>query len=408
MSIDDTGRRKSVLIIDENMSVPRDRRVMNEASALLEAGYRVSVICPTGPGAEARHEVIDGVSIYRYSAPKGGVGIIGYLREYAYSLWAAFWLSLKVRRREGLDVIHACNPPDILFLIGLFHKWFGKKKFIFDHHDICPELVAIRYGVGKRSLLYKLSCLMERLTFRTADVVLSTNESYKRIAIERGKKAPESVFVVRNGPNLDRLRLVDPKPELKRNHDYLVCYVGVMGFQDGVDYLIRAAHHVIHVRGREDIGFAIIGDGDYVGALKKLAEELQLSDHLWFTGRISDSELIAHLSTADVCAAPDPVNEFTDKCTFIKVAEYMAMRKPVVAFNISETRYTAQEAAVYVEGNDTAEFGNKIIELIDDPVRRQEMGEFGRRRVESALTWDHSKPNLLEAYRRVFENNVQN
>lgn len=377
---------------------------MNEALALVEAGYRVSVICPTGPGAQERHEVIDNVSVHRYPAPKGGESVLGYLREYSYSLWAALVLSVKVRRTEGIDAIQACNPPDVLFLIGLLHKWFGGKRFVFDHHDICPELVAIRYDPERKSLLYKLTCWMERQTLRTADVVLSTNESYKQIAVDRGRKDPESVFVVRNGPNLDRLRPVEPKPELKKGHDFLVCYVGVMGFQDGVDYLVRAAHHVVYERGRGDVGFAIIGEGDYVGVLKELAEELRLQDHLWFTGRISDDELNQHLSTADVCAAPDPVNDFTDKCTFIKVAEYMAMRKPVVAFNIAETRYTAQEAAVYVADNDVAEFGDRIIELVDDPEKRREMGEFGRRRVESALTWNHSKPILLSAYSRLFGN----
>lgn len=393
-------QHKNVLIIVENAGVPRDRRVMNEALTLVEAGYGVSVICPND--GDPPHEILDGISVYRYPAPKGGESVWGYFKEYAYSLFAAFRMSLKVRKLEGFDAIQACNPPDILFMIGLFHKIFGKKKFVFDQHDVCPELVAIRYDPGKKSLLYRMTCWLERKTFKTADVVISTNESYRAVAIGRGRKDPESVFVVRNGPDLQRLRSVTPNPELRRGRDHLVCYVGVMAFQDGVDNLILAAKHVVHERQRKDIAFALIGYGDYVDELKALATQSGLDDYLWFTGKISDEELVEHLSTADICAGPDPINDFNDKCTFIKIAEYMAMRQPIVAFGLTETRYTAGEAAVYVDSNDTAEFGDKIIEIIDDPDRRKKMGEFGRKRVEEALAWPHSKANLLRAYEHLF------
>ncbi len=393
----DTRRGKRILILVENAPVPRDKRVLYEARTLVEAGYSVSVICPTSPG-EAPHEMVGEVSVHRYPAPPVGDGAWAYIKEYAYSLWKAFFLSLKVRRREGFDVIQACNPPDILFLIARFHKLFGGRKFVFDHHDVCPELVAIRYDPKKKSLLYKLTCWMERLTFKTADVVISTNESYKQVAVRRGGKDPEQVFVVRNGPDLDRLKIVPANPDLKRGRKHLVCYVGVMAYQDGVDNVVRAARHIVYERKRDDVGFALVGFGDYVDRLKELSKELEVDDVVEFTGRISDSDLCEYLSTADVCAAPDPMNDFNDKCTFIKIAEYMTMGKPIVCFNLTESRYTAQDAATYVEHNDPDEFGDRILELLDDPERRAKMGEFGKRRVHESLAWVHSKPNLLRAY----------
>jgi glycosyltransferase involved in cell wall biosynthesis len=387
--------KKRVLIIVENLPVPFDRRVWAESLALTEAGYKVSVICPNSRN-EAPHEILDGVSIYRYPAPKEAKSAKGYIWEYQYSLIAAFVLSIKVRMREGFDVIQACNPPDILFIIGLFHKIFGGKKFIFDHHDLSPELFALRYDPKGKSLVYRLLVALERWSFRTSDVVIATNESYKAVAVQRGGKSPNDVFVVRNGPDLDRFKLMAPNPALKHGRDYLVCYLGVMANQDGLDYLVDAAAHVINERGRKDITFALIGKGDAVESLKKQAVDLGISDYVVFTGRISDEDVIAYLSSADVCVGPDPYNDFNDKCTFIKVAEYMAMGKPVVCFNLTESRHTAQEAAVYVNDNDSALFGDTILELIENPQRRARMGEFGIRRVSDSLAWCHSKQHLWE------------
>ncbi|OFX13141.1 MAG: glycosyltransferase WbuB [Armatimonadetes bacterium RBG_16_58_9] len=389
----------SVLIIVENLSLPFDRRVWAESLALVEAGYKVSVICPMRPG-ESRHEILENVSIYRYGSPREAKGALGYLWEYAYSLVAALLLSLKVRRREGFDVIQACNPPDVLFVIARFHKLFGRKKFIFDHHDLSPELFALRYDPKRKSLIHSALLWLERCTFKTADVVIATNESYKSVAVSRGKKDPDTVFVVRNGPNLDRFEPVPANPSLRNGRDYLVCYVGVMADQDGLDYLLRAIGGVVNERGRTDITFALIGSGDSVGSLKALALELGISDYVVFPGRISDADLIEHLSTADVCVVPDPYNDFNDKCTFIKIAEYMAVGKPIVSFDLTESRFTAGDAAVYVENNDAEQFGRKIIELIDDPGRRAAMGKFGIRRVREVLAWEHSKRHLLNAYEK--------
>ena len=389
---------RRVLIVVENLPVPFDRRVWSESVALKEAGYQVSVICPNSRN-EASRETLDGVFIYRYPAPPEGQGVAAYVREFVYSLWAAFWLSLKVRKEKNFDVIQACNPPDTIFLIALIHKWFGGKKFIFDHHDLSPELFSLRFDPGRKSVAYKALLWLERRTFRTADVVISTNESFKSIAMKRGGKKPDDVVVVRNGPDLGRFKPRSPRPELRNGRDYLVCYVGVMAMQDGLDYLLRAIHHVVCIQGRHDISFVLIGSGDVLDDLKKLARGLEIEQYVEFTGRIDDDALLAdYLSTSDVCVAPDPMNELNDKCTLIKIAEYMAMGKPTVSFDLTESRYTAQNAALYASANDCAEFGDKIIELLDDPVKREEMGKIGQERVGELLSWEHSKRNLLRAY----------
>lgn len=395
--------KRRVLIIVENLPVPFDRRVWAESMALIEAGYQVSVICPNSRN-QAYFEVLDGVNICRYPAPPEGSGVVAYVREFVYSLWAAFWLSIKVRREIGFDVIQACNPPDTIFMIALFHKWFGRKKFIFDHHDLSPELFSLRFDPGKKSLAYRMLLWLERRTFRTADVVISTNESFKAVAVKRGGKRPEDVVVVRNGPNLERFKPRDVRPELKNGREYLVCYVGVMAMQDGLDYLLNAIHHVVIEHGRHDITFALIGSGDILDDLKQLACDLKIDEYVEFTGRIDDDILLAdYLSTSDVCVAPDPMNDLNDNCTLIKIPEYMAMGKPIVSFDLTESRYSAQEAALYAPDNNCADFGDKIIELLDDPRKREEMGRFGQERVREMLAWEHSKKNLVNAYELAFE-----
>lgn len=389
---------RRVLIIVENLPVPFDRRVWAESLALRDEGYSVSVICPNSR-SEAPYEVFEGISIYRYPAPPEGGGVFAYVREFAYSLWAAFWLSIKVRRENGFDVIQACNPPDTMFLIALFHKRFGRKKFIFDHHDLSPELFSLRFDPSKKSLAYRLLLWLERRTFIAADVVISTNESFKSIAIKRGGKKRDSVVVVRNGPDRDRFKPREPRPELKNGREHMVCYVGVMAMQDGLDCLLEAIHQVVCVRGRRDITFALIGSGDILDSLKQMAQDLEIDEYVEFTGRIDDDTLLTdYLSTSDVCVAPDPCNDLNDKCTLIKIPEYMAMGKPIVSFDLTESRYSAQEAAVYASSNDCAAFGDKIIELLDDPAKCAEMGRFGQERVSSLLAWEYSRKNLIHAY----------
>lgn len=391
------------LILVENLPVTYDRRVWAESLALTESGYHVTVICPAAPG-EPPLDTIAGVDIYRYPAPAEGGGGLNYLWEFAYSMVASFTLSWLVHRRKGFDVLQACNPPDTFFLIGKFYRLFFGKPFIFDHHDLSPELYAIRFGRTPRSPVYKILVWLERCTFRAADVVMSVNESVRGLAVGRGRKDPNSVYVVRNAPDLGRFQATCPNPEHKMGRAYLVCYVGVMAAQDGLEYLIEAVHHVVNTLGRRDITFTLIGSGDRLDSLRKLAKERSVEDYIVFCGRISDDALLtSYLSTADVCVAPDPKNEMNDKCSLIKIVEYMAMGRPVVGFDLAESRITAGDAAVYATPNDTAEFGDRIVELLDDPERRRVMGEAGKRRVEEALSWSHSKKCLLAAYEAALE-----
>lgn len=388
------GRR--VLIIVENLPVPFDRRVWQEAKALAAAGYRVSVICPTGPGAATRHEMLDGIAIYRHPLPLEARGRLAYPLEY---LAALFWQSLlawRVFLTRGFDVIHACNPPDTIFLVGGFFKLLFRRKFLFDHHDLCPELYLAKFN--RRDAAYRLLLALERWTFRTADVVISTNESYRRIAMERGGKPPDRVFVVRSGPAIERMKIRPAQPALRHGRRHLVGYVGVMGQQEGIEYLLRAARHIHYDLGRTDIQFTLVGSGPNLEPLKAMAYQLELEDFVNFTGRVSDDELLNVLNTADVCVNPDECNEMNDKSTMNKIMEYMALAKPVVQFDVTEGRVSAQEASLYARRNDAQDFARKILELIDDPARCEQMGRFGHARVLDQLAWHHQVPHLLAAY----------
>jgi len=388
-------RQKRILILVENLPSPFDRRVWQEAGTLRDAGYGVSIICPTGKGCEKKRELIDGIDIWRYDLPQEGAGALGYLVEYGAALLLTFVLSLKVWWKSGIDVVHACNPPDLFFLIGGFFKLFGK-KFVFDHHDASPELYEAKFG--RRDVLWKLMVWLERLTFGAADVSIATNHSYRRIAIERGGMDPGKVFVVRSGPSLERMKIVPPVEALKKGRRYLVGYVGVMGKQEGIDYLLRAAAHLVHEMKRGDVHFGLVGGGTSLDEMKALAQELRVSDHVSFTGRVSDGALLAMLNTADVCVNPDVANEMNDISTMNKVLEYMALGKPIVQFDLAEGRFSAGEASLYARRNDAADLALKIAELLEDPARRAAMGAFGRRRVETALEWRHEAPKLIAAY----------
>jgi glycosyltransferase involved in cell wall biosynthesis len=387
---------RRVLILVENLPSPFDRRVWQEATTLNAHGYEVSIVCPTGKGCELHYELIDGIHIYRYDLPIEAEGALGYLMEYSAALWHSFRLAFKVRRERGFDIIHACNPPDLLFVVASFFKFFFGTKFVFDHHDINPELYEAKFG--RRDFFWKFMVWLEARTFRAADASIATNESYRRIAIERGGMRPEHVFVVRSGPMLDRLKIQPPKPELKCGRSYLVGYVGVMGKQEGIDYLLQAARHIVFDLGRHDVHFGLVGGGTSLAEMKDLAAQLGVADYVTFTGRVSDADLLNMLNTADVCVNPDVANEMNDKSTMNKIMEYMALGKPIVQFDLTEGRFSAQEASLYATRNDSADMARKIIELLDDPTRRQAMGEFGRRRVQDELEWRFEVPKLLSAY----------
>ena len=384
---------RKILILVENLPSPFDRRVWQEATTLRQAGHEVSIICPTGKGYEKKFESIDGIDIYRYDLPAEGEGALGYLVEYSAALAFTFFLSLKVKK--GFDVIHACNPPDLFFLIGGFWKLFGK-KFLFDHHDANPELYEAKFG--RRDVLYKAMLLLEKLTFRTADVSIATNESYKRIAVERGGMAPERVFVVRSGPSLERLKIVPPVPSLKKGRKFLVGYVGVMGKQEGIDLLLEAVRFIVKEKRRTDIHFGLVGGGTSLQEMQDLSEALCVSDYVTFTGRVPDEQMLAMLNTADVCVNPDVANEMNDISTMNKIMEYMALGKPIVQFDLTEGRFSAQDASLYARKNDPKDLAEKILALLENESLRSEMGQFGRARVENELEWRYEAPKLLAAY----------
>ena len=393
-------RLRRVLIIVQNLPVPFDRRVWSEAKSLTAAGYQVTIICPTGRGYEARHEILDGISIHRHPLPREGASAIGYLLEYSVALLWEFWLAVRVSRREGFDVVHACNPPDLIVLVGGFFKLLSRKRFLFDHHDICPELYQTKFA--SRGLAWRLLRLFERLTFATADVSIATNESYRRIAVERGRMDPSRVFVVRSGPNLARLKRTCPNPEWRENKTHMVAYVGVIGKQEGIDLLLDAAKRITVDYRRLDVQFVIVGSGPELEEMQHLCTRLELDDCVTFTGRIDDPSLMEILSTADIGVNPDRWSEFNDKSTMNKVMEYMALGLPVVQFETTEGRFSAKEASLYARPNDTGDLAAKILDLIDNPQKRRQMGEFGRQRVLDALAWEHEEPKLLAAYDTLF------
>ena len=384
-----------VLILVENLPVPFDRRVWQEACTLRDAGWTVSVICPAGKAFEKKLEAIDGIHVYRYNLPLEADGAVGYALEYGAALFWSFMLSVRVLFTRGFDVIHACNPPDLFFLIGGFYKLFGK-KFVFDHHDLNPELYEAKFG--RRDFFYRLLLKLEKWTFRTADVSIATNESYRDVALERGGMDPARVFVVRSGPSLERLRIRPPDEKLKAGRRHLVGYVGVMGRQEGIDLLLHAARIVVRCYAREDVHFALVGGGTSLQEMRELADELGVARYVTFTGRVPDDELLAVLNTADVCVNPDRACALNDKSTMNKVLEYMALGKPVVQFDLTEGRRSAGEASLYASPDDAADLAGKIVDLLDDPTRRARMGRLGRERIERELEWRHEAPRLLAAY----------
>jgi glycosyltransferase involved in cell wall biosynthesis len=392
---------KKILIIVENLPSPFDRRVWQEANALTEKGAIVSIICPKGKGYEKKYELIDGIAIYRHSLPKEADGALGYLFEYGAALFWEFVLSVKCLFGRGFDVIQACNPPDLIYLVALPFKLLGK-KFVFDHHDINPELYVAKFN--RKDFFYKLMLHFERRTFRWADISIATNNSYKQIAINRGKMQPEKVFVVRSGPSLERLKIIPPIEKIKMGRKYLVGYVGVIGKQEGLNYLIKAAEHIVYEKKRNDIHFICVGGGTELQNIKAYAKEKGVSEYFTFTGRVSDKELIEALNTADICVNPDEYNEMNDKSTMNKIMEYMALRKPIVQFEMTEGRFSAQEASLYAKPNDSIDFAEKIIALIEDRKKREYMANYGYNRVKSCLQWEYEKENLYMAYRKVFFN----
>lgn len=391
---------KRVLIIVENEAVPFDPRVWKEAVALHQANYEVRVLSPRDKGHERRYELRDGVHIYRHPIPASGDSAFGYAWEYGCALFWEFLYSWWIYLRHGFDVIQGCNPPDDIFLVALPFKLFGV-RFIFDHHDVNPELYLAKYG--RKDFFYRILGWLEKMTFRFCDVAMSTNDSYKQIALTRGAMQEKDVFVVRNGPDPETFKAVPPNPAHKHGKQFLVGYVGIMSAQDGLDILLDAALE-LKKQGRNDVHFTCVGGGSELPNLRKMTKEKSLGDMVTFTGRIPDAELLEILSTADVCVNPDRPCTMNSMSTMIKIMEYMTLGKPIVQFEGVEGKFSAQGSSLYSngDGNIARDFADKIAWLLDRPDERKRMGEIGYRRVEEQLAWEHSVPSLLAAYERAF------
>lgn len=391
---------RRVLIVVENLPVPLDRRVWLEATTLAAHGYQVSVICPTGRGWDLPHDVIDGIHIYRYPEPvEAHSGAVAYAREYLHSLIHWFRLARIVRRERGFDVIQGCNPPDLIFLLALWYLLRGV-RYLFDHHDVCPELFEAKFG--RKGLLHRVMLIWERMTFACASVSIATNESFREIAIRRGKMAPEDVFVVRSAPRIEKFAIGPGDPALRKGAGTVLGYVGVIGQQEGMDLLVAAIDHLVRDLGRADVHALIIGFGPEVPNVQADVARRGLEAHFTFTGPLYGADLLRALNSCDIGVSPDPKNAMNDISTMNKVMEYMTLEKPVVQFDLKEGRASAGGASLYATANDPRDFAQQIAALMDAPAERARMGKLGRQRVLDRLSWAHSVPNLLAAYDRIF------
>jgi glycosyltransferase involved in cell wall biosynthesis len=393
-------QRRRVLIIVENLTVPLDRRVWQEATTLRDAGYTVSVICPKGGTYKAAYELLDGIHVFRHPMPLEADGAAGYAVEYAAALFWEFTLSVRAYFKVGFDVVQACNPPDLIFVIGGFWKYLFGKRFIFDHHDINPELFEAKFN--KRGFFHSMLQRLEKLTFAVADVSIATNETFKQIAVERGGMAPDDVYIVRSIPNLERFYRVAPSTELRNGRRYLAGYVGVMGAQDGVDLLVDAMHQIVNVQGRQDIQCAIVGSGTELEPLKSRVRHYGLSDHVTFTGFLSGEKLLEAFSSFDIGVIPDPKNTYNDKISMNKLFEYMSLGIPFVQFDLIEGRKTAGCAALYATDNSASELAANIVRLADDAELRSRLADIGRDRAKEQLQWPAERTRLLAAYDKAF------
>ncbi|MCK0168706.1 glycosyltransferase family 4 protein [Jannaschia sp. S6380] len=390
---------RRVLIVVENLPVPLDRRVWLEATSLVAAGYEVSVICPTGRGWDAEYEVIDGVHIHRHPAPpEAHAGALAYAREYLHAIRHWFRLARQVRRARGFDVIHGCNPPDLVWLLALRYRLAGV-RYVFDHHDVCPELFEAKFG--RRGLLYGVMRLWERITFACADVSIATNESFARIARRRGGMAAEDVFVVRSAPRIEKF-LPGPGDASFRKAGTVLGWIGIIGQQEGLELLVEAVRILVQDMGRADVHIVIIGFGPHQPVIEAEVARRGLADRFTFTGALYGEAMLGALNAIDIGVAPDPKNAMNDISTMNKVMEYMTLEKPLVQFDLTEGRASAGHASLYARANDPADFARMIAQLMDDPDMARAMGAQGRARVLDTLSWDHSVPALLAAYDRVF------
>jgi len=391
-------KSKHILIVVENLPVPFDRRVWQEANTLKENGADVSIICPKMKGYVKSFECINGIDIYRHPLPFEAKGALGYLLEYSTALFWEFFLTVRINMKKKIHVIHGCNPPDLIFLVAVIFKMFGV-KYVFDHHDINPELFEAKYE--KKNFFYKLMVIAERMTFAAANYSIATNESYKEIALRRGKMKPENVCVVRSGPKLDRLRLTEGNFKYKKGRNFLIGYVGVIGEQEGLDLLLESVKHITSIR--QDVQFGIIGGGTELDNLKEMSKKMGLSEYVDFYGRVDDDTMVDVLNTADVCVNPDKPTAMNNLSTMNKIMEYMALKKPIVQYDLKEGKFSAGKASLYAENTSTKDFGDKIMWLLDRPLERERMGDYGYARIINDLSWEHESEKLVGFYKKILE-----
>ncbi len=391
-----------VLILVQNLPVPFDRRVWQEAQALDSAGHEVHIICPRTKEYPRRREVINGIRIYRYSPGPEARRAAAYLPEYSVAILSQLRLALRIRLRHRIDVVHICNPPDLLFLAALPLVAAGA-RLIYDHHDATPELMVAK-GQREDGMLVRATKLFERLTYRFASVSIETNESFREIALQRGRMSPEDVFVVRSAPDLARFAEAAPDEVWRNGRKHMVGYVGIMGSQDGLDYLIDAANLIIQERKRDDVHFVLVGAGPELPRLQARVKSLGIADYVQFTGLVSSGrQLGSIISTADVCVCPDEANRMNDISTMNKIMEYMALGKPIVQFDLREGRVSAGPASLYAERNDVSSLAEGLIQLVDDQEMCARMGQLGQERFRSTLSWEAQVPQLLAAYERALK-----
>jgi glycosyltransferase involved in cell wall biosynthesis len=387
--------RPVVLILVENLPVPLDRRVWQEACALRDAGYEVVVICPQMRGFTAEEEILEGIQVYRHWIAEEASGFFGFFREYTSALWGETRLTWKAWRRHRFKLIHLCNPPDLLFLVALPFKWLFGTRVIYDVHDVWPEMFEAKFG--RRGAFYWAVRLAERFTYACADVVLATNESVRDVAVTRGGKSADEVFLVRTAPAVS-VKDYLPDPTLKKQRQFLIGYVGVMGDADGVDYLIDAADYLVHKLGRKDVQFLLMGTGPEYGNLVAQRDRLGLQAYVDMPGRVTNDFLFRALRTMDIGVSCDPINTYNNQCTMNKVLEYMIFAKPQVLFDLKEGRASAGDAALYVSENSAEQFAQALNRLLNDPQLGEQMGRRGEERIRTQLNWERSVEQLLKAY----------
>lgn len=393
------GQRTAVIVV-QNLPVPFDRRVWLEATTLRQAGWRVICICPKAKGFDRSKETLEGIDIYRYRLPFEAKNSIGFIGEFLWCFLRTSMRYFRIRARHRVDVLHICNPPETYAPLALAAKATGA-KFLFDHHDLSPEMYDAKFGHDANPNVYKGLLALERWTFRTADAVITTNESHRHIALTRGKMHPNEVTIVRSGPDLQRFQVYPRVTDWHNGKPLLLTYLGEICEQDGVDHLIRALKHLRDDHHRNDFHCVLIGGGPHQPEIKRYAHEIGVDELCTFTGRVSDEDLCRILSSADIAVDPDPLTEWSDQSTMNKIMEYMFFGLPIASYDLKEARFSAQDAAVYATPNDTRALAKTIIELADDPEQRAKMGAFGRDRLERELAWEHSAPHLLRAYEQL-------